>query len=290
MARPSFAKQMFYFWRDTFKLGDTPEMDAAPAFAAQLSVENGAYTSLLTASAANCPSFNEGDGTFTPADCTNGGPQAGVLSNKGVHAQFFGNFGFRRVKWIQETFDCAKFPAEISDSAIDVGGPSPYTGTWPFTSISSPTNGGGRVNFADVSAVICANCHTTMNHIAPLFANYDMVGDYKTEIAVPTPLEGAPPAMFSDYLPAGEVTAWRFGSPAADIPAFGAAMAADPAIAQCGVARIWNWALGKTDIVDSLQEVPAETIASQTATFTSSGFKMKDLIYAVYTNDDFVKF
>src|SRR5690242_10446714 len=31
MARPAFAKQMFYFWRDTFKMGDTAEMDAAPA-------------------------------------------------------------------------------------------------------------------------------------------------------------------------------------------------------------------------------------------------------------------
>ncbi|MBA3540111.1 MAG: hypothetical protein H0T79_10820 [Deltaproteobacteria bacterium] len=290
MSRPAYARQMFYFWRDTFKLGDTAEMDAAPAFAAQISVENGSYTSLLTANAGNCPTFNETDATFTAAECTNNGPKAGVLSNPGVHKQFFGNFGFRRVKWIQETFDCAKFPAEISETAIDVGGPSPYTGTWPFTSISSPTNGGGRVNFQDVSAVICANCHTTMNHIAPLFAMYDLDGNYQQAISVPTPLEGAPPAMFSDYLPAGETTAWRFGVAAADIPAFGAAMAADPAIASCGVARMWNWALGKTDIVDTLQEVPAATIQSHVDSFTASGFKMKDLIYAIYTADDFVKF
>ncbi|MCX5744114.1 MAG: hypothetical protein NT062_16620 [Proteobacteria bacterium] len=290
MNRPAYAKQMFYFWRDTFRLGETAEFDTAPAMAAQLSVENGSYMNLLTANANNCPTFDEGAGTFAAGECTNNGPKAGVLTNPGVHKQFFSNFAFRRVRWIQETFDCTKFPAEVADSSIDVGGASPYTGVWPFASISSPTNGNGRVNFQDTSAVICANCHSTINHITPLFAYYDMNGQYKTDMAVPTPLEGAPPAVFSDYLPPGEVTAWRFGVPAADIPAFGAAMAADPAIAKCGVARMWNWALGKTDIVDTLQEVPAATIATQIAAFSGGGFKLKDLIYAVYTSDDFTKF
>jgi hypothetical protein len=94
----------------------------------------------------------------------------------------------------------------------------------------------------------------------------------------------------SDYLPTGETTAWRLGVPAADLPALGAAIALDPAVAECGVARMWNWALGKTDIVDTLQEVPTETIQAQVDAFTASGYKMKDLIYAVYTSDDFVKF
>jgi hypothetical protein len=67
-------------------------------------------------------------------------------------------------------------------------------------------------------------------------------------------------------------------------------MAQDPAVQACGVARIWNWALGKTDIVDTLQEVPTATIETQVANFAANGFKMKDLIFAVYTADDFVKF
>jgi hypothetical protein len=94
----------------------------------------------------------------------------------------------------------------------------------------------------------------------------------------------------SDYLPQGETTAWRLGVPAADLPALGQAIAADPAVAECGVARVWNWALGKTDIVDTLQEVPTATIQAQIDAFKTSGFKLKDLIYAVYTSDDFVKF
>jgi hypothetical protein len=67
-------------------------------------------------------------------------------------------------------------------------------------------------------------------------------------------------------------------------------MAADPDVAECGVARMWNWALGKTDIVDTLQEVPSETIQAQVDAFKANGFKMKDMIFAVYTSDDFVKF
>jgi len=290
MSRPAFARQMFGFWQDTFKIGGTAAFDTAPAFAAKLSVDNGAYTDLFTKASANCPTFNASTGVFTDAECANGGPKAGVLTNPGVMAQFFSNLAFRRVRWVQETFDCLRFPVEATGAPVDVGGASPYTGVWPFTSIASPTNGGGRVNFQDVSSAICANCHETLNHQAPLFASYDAKGVFQTAISVPTPLDGAPLAQSTDWLPPGDTTAWRYQKPAADLPAFGALMATDPGIAACGVARIWNWALGKTDIVDTLQEVPAETIKSQVDAFTTNGFKMKDLIFAVFTADDFVKF
>ena len=142
-------------------------------------------------------------GTFTPAECGNGGPMAGVLDEPRrdeavllelrVPPRALGAGGVR----------LHEVPGRVSASADqDVGGAAPYTGVWPFNSIASPTNGGGRVNFQDTSAVICANCHTTINHIAPLFAYYDMNGQYQTQIAVPTPLDGAPPAQMSDYLPA----------------------------------------------------------------------------------------
>lgn len=289
MSRPTYARQMVSFWKDTFKMGDTAELDFAPTFAAKLSVENGNYMDLLTASSGACPTYNAGDGTFAAGDCQGAGPKVGVLTDRGMNRHYFGNFAFRRVKWVQETFDCLKFPTEIGNAPQDVGGPTPYTGSWPFTSISGTSNG-GRVDFLDVSAVICANCHQTLNHIAPLFANFDMNGAYQTNIAVPTPLDGAPLAQLADYLPPGETTAWRYGVPAADLAGLGGAMAADPNVAKCGVARIWNWAMGKQDIVDALMEVPAATIQAQVDAFTSSGFKMKDLIFAVYSADDFVKF
>ncbi|HUS29986.1 MAG TPA: DUF1549 domain-containing protein [Kofleriaceae bacterium] len=290
MSRPEFGKQMMYFWRDTFKMGETAMLDTAPAFATGLSINNGSYMDMFTASSGNCPTFDMTAGTVASAECMNGGPKAGLLTNPGIQSHYFGNLGFRRSRFFQETFVCTKFPAEVGTAPVDVGGAAPYTGVWPFQSIASPTNGGGRINFQDTSAVICANCHSTLNHLTPLFAYYDDQGAYQTAISVPTPLDGAPLAKMTDYLPAGETTAWRLNVPAADLPALGQAMAADADVAECGVARMWNWALGKTDIVDTLQEVPSETIAAQVDAFKANGFKMKDMIFAVYTSDDFVKF
>ena len=269
MNTPDFARQMFYFWRDTFRMGETAMLDTAPAFAARLAVNNGSYMDLFTAGSDGCPTFDEGAATFTSAECTNNGPKAGILTNPGLMAHYFSNLAFRRSRFVQETFVCTKFPAEISATPTDIGGAAPYTGVWDFNSISSPTNGDGRINFQDTAAVICANCHSTLNHLTPLFAYYDADGVYQNDIAVPTPLDGAPLAKMSDYLPPGQTTAWRLNVPAADLPALGQAIAADPAVAECGVARMWNWALGKTDIVDTLQEVPTETIQAQIEAFTA---------------------
>ena len=288
MNAPQFPQQMMAFWRDTFKQGGTAVLDTAPAFAAEMTVNNSSYMDLFTKASANCPTF-DGTSTFTDAECTNGGPKAGVLTNPGVMTQFFSNLAFRRTRWVQEIFDCTAFPAEVVQTPIDVGGNAPYTAPEPFASIAG-TDNGGRINFHDVSATICADCHATINHIAPLFAMYDGMGVYQTTISVPTPLDGAPLAKITDYLPAGQTTAWRYNVPAADIPSLGADMAADPAIAACGVARLWNFALGKTDIVDTLETVPADVIATQVAAFSANGYKVKDLIFAIFTSDDFVKF
>jgi hypothetical protein len=289
MSGPKFAAQALSFWRDSFKIGEAAG-DTAPTFATQLTVENRSYLELFTAATGNCPTMDIAAGTFTPGNCASGAPaNAGVLTNPTVMKSFYSNFAFRRVKWVQETFVCTKFPAEYG-TPVDVGNPTNlFSSPWAFTSIAG-TDSGGRVDFKDVSAVVCANCHASMNHIAPLFANFDKMGDYKATISVETPLEGTPLAKITDYFPAGETTAWRFGKPAADLTSLGAAMAADPAVAECAVARAWNWALGKTDIVDSLETVPTSTISTQVAQFTSNGHKIKDLIFAVFTSDDFTKF
>jgi hypothetical protein len=291
--RQTFAAQALNFWRDTFKMGGSAMLDAAPAFAAKLTVENGSYLDLFTKPNGNCPTVSTAGGitTFADADCANGGPKAGVITNTGVQAQFFSNFAFRRVRWLQETFDCLRFPTELSKTPTEVGGAAPYLGVWPFASVAAPSTG-GRVDFQNVASAVCANCHGTINHIAPLFAYYDGNGAYKTAISVPTPLAGTPPplAALTDYLAPGEAYAWRYGKPTPDIPAFGAALAADPEVAACGVARIWNFALGYADIVDQLVEVPLETIQTQVTAFTQNNYRLKDAFFAAFTSEAFVKF
>ncbi|HEY5934346.1 MAG TPA: hypothetical protein VIU61_06925 [Kofleriaceae bacterium] len=289
IASPRFARQMLLFWQDTLKLGDDPRLDSAAAFVAQLVVENRPFTEALTATTDTCPTFDSITGRFQPAACGNTPQTAGLLTHPGMQAHFFGNFGFRRVRWVQETFACTKFPAELAQFAIDVGADTPYTGAFPFDSIAGKSNG-GRIDFLERSAVLCANCHSNMNHIAPLFAFYDAAGQWQPEMMVPTPLPDNVPARMGDYLPPGERLAWRFGVPITDMRSLGTVMAADPAIAQCAIARVWNWAMGKTDIVDGGSRVPLATIEPHVAAFTANQHRLRDAIFAVFTGADFVRF
>jgi hypothetical protein len=202
--------------------------------------------------------------------------------------QFYSNMAFRRVRWVQEVFDCARFPIEIGDGQT-VNGTALYTAPWPFESVAT-LDTGGAVDFRDTKAVVCANCHATMNHIAPLFAHFDDQGMWSDSIAVHLPTDGSPLASMADWLPDGETTAWRFGVPAPDLPSLGADMATDRDVAACAIARSWDFALGKGDIVDSLQAVPVDVIQAQVDAFIGNGYKLKDAMYAVFTSDDFVKF
>ena len=284
---PDFAVQMVRFWRDTFKMGESAMLDTAPVFAAQLVVENRRLSELFTATTGTCPTFDGATGTFTPVDCDNGvATHAGVLTNPGAMAHFYSNMAFRRVRWVQEAFACTAFPAEVADG-VDTAVAQAYTSPWPFESISGLDNG-GTVDFHDTSAVVCANCHSTMNHLAPLFANFDDQGVMQTTIQVQTPNEGTPDAVPTDWLPVGEPTAWRLGVLTPDLPALGAAMAADAKVTECAVARFWNWGMGKGDIVDTITTVPPEVISAQVAALQNG--TLKDAILAVYLSDDFVKF
>ncbi|HTL34955.1 MAG TPA: hypothetical protein VL326_17620 [Kofleriaceae bacterium] len=285
---PRFTRQMLGFWRDTFKMGGAADLDTAPAFAAQLTVNNGSSDQLFLATTGTCPTV--ANDVITSASCTNNPPAtAGVLTNPGAMKQFAGNLAFRRVRWVQEVFDCTAFPAEVGTPKPVGANNAPYTAPWDFASIAG-TDNGGRVNFHDTSAVVCANCHATMNHLAPLFANFDANGLYTTAIAVTLPTDGRPLATRADWLPAGETTAWRYNKPATTLTQLGQAMAADPQVGTCTVARVWNFALGKGDIVQTLSIVPADVIQTQLAAFDASGHKLRDLFYTVFTSDDFTKY
>ena len=286
---PRFVQQVFKFWRDSFRMGDDPVLDTAPAFAAQLTVEERPFTMLLTAVTDNCPTFDPATSTFTPATCDTGAPaEAGVLTNRGVQRHFFSNLGFRRVRWLQETFDCTAFPAEISDTPQNVGGPALYTGLWPYEPLAGADNG-GRVDFRDVDNINCGNCHLTINHIAPLVGKFDANGTYMAD-GYGVPLPTGEPAEYTDWLITGEGTGWRAGIYAADLPALGQAMANDPEVLECMVARVWNWGFGHGDIVDTLSVVPSETIAQQVSDFQQNGYNMRELIYQIFTSEDFTRY
>lgn len=294
MADPRFAARMVEFWKTTMRMGGAaaggkPSRDTAPTFAARLTVEGTNYTSLFTATENTCPTF---DGTtFVDGSCVQPNiATTGVLTDPGVQMQYYGNLAFRRVRFFQEVFACHKMPAELSEKPVPVGPQmSSYTAPWPWESISGTMNG-GRVDFLDTSGAICANCHATSNHRAPLFANFDANGVYQPDISVLVPITGSPVALRTDWLPDSEVTAFKIGVLTPTLVEYGAAMAADEEILACPVKRMWNYAMSKGDIVIDVADVPTEVVGPLVDQFKQNGYNLREIVKAIFLHDDFVRF
>lgn len=286
MNDPRFKTRMIEFWRNEFRIGGSAAKETAPTFAARITVEGRPYADLFTATTNTCPTFNGTD--FVDGSCTNANPTAGVLTNPGILAHYAGNLAFRRVRFFQEVFACRKQPAELSNMSIPMGA-GDYTSPWPFDSIAGTSNG-GRLDFLDTSSAICANCHSTSNHRAPLFAYFDANGVQQSTIQVNIPITGVPVAVMADWLPPGETTAYKFGQDAADLSQFGAHMAQDPEVKACAVARIWNFAMSKGDIVNDAAIVPTTTIQTLVDEFETTNGNLRKTLRSVFTHDDFVRF
>jgi len=292
-----FAKRMVAFWQNTMRLGGAagggkPSRDTAPVFAARITVEGLPFGTLFTADKNTCPTF---DGTtFADGECKNGPVTAGILADPSVQSQYYGNLAFRRVRFFQETFACRKMPAELSTMPTPIGtsGQS-YTSPWDFKSISG-TDNGGRIDFHDISSAICANCHGSMNHRAPLLANFDEAGKYQPTIQVQVPVTMLPFAEMTDWLPQTglppEGPAWKVGVPTKDLAELGAAMAADDEIMSCAVARVWNYAMSKGDIVNDAANVSSVVIDPIFKDFKQNGYNLRSVVRAAFVHDDFVRF
>jgi hypothetical protein len=307
IASPEFNSMMIKYWKDTFRTGQTGAVqqgqvskDFAANFAAQLVVEGRSYLELFTATTNTCPTFDPATRAFTAAACPPPAnqiataPTVGILTDPGLQSQYFANMAFRRVRFIQETFVCSKFPAAYSATPTPMGSGT-YTGQHPFTSITGkqtlPTGvTTPRVDFQDTQAVICANCHNDLNHLAPMFINYDAAGALRDTPQVDVPIPGNPKARRNDYLPDAEGFAWRFGKPVADMAALGKAMSEDPDVAKCAVNRIWNYAMSRGDIVNDLATVPDAVTAPYVTSFKGANYNLKETIRAVFKSEDFTKF
>lgn len=301
IAAPEFSRVMIKFWKDTFRVGqvggiqNNVNKDGAPNFAAQLTVEGRSYTELFTATDNTCPTFDGETNEFTPTPCalpTNAieGPTVGVLTDPGLQSQYYANMAFRRVRFVQETFVCNKFPAELSDKPVPMGSGT-YTGTMPFKSITGAENkADARVDFHDTKAVICANCHANLNHVAPLFTNWDENGALRNGPQVKVPIPGEPNVARIDFLPEGEGLAWRLNKPLTDMASLGQALAADPDVTRCAVNRVWNYAMSRGDIVNDLATVPESVTQPFVDKFTANGRKFKETIRDVFKSEDFTKF
>jgi len=280
-----FKRRMLRWSRDLFRQGGSA-LDTAPAFLARIVVEGRPLADLFTASTGNCPTFDGDANAFVDGECQNGAPvQAGVLTNPGSMKQFYSSMAFRRVRWVQEVFACSKYPAEYSDNPVEKGA-GQFSSPWAFESIAN-----APIGFQDTSAVVCANCHTTMNHLAPLFGNFDKDGMWKGDFQVQTPTTPDPQkTQLSHWLAEGETTAWRFGKPVKDLAELGQAMAADPEVKSCMVARLWNLTMSKEDIVTDLATVPTSVVQPYIDQLETNGGNLKETLKTMFKSEDFTRF
>lgn len=288
---PRFEARMVKWFQDFMRLGGgandgKPSRNTAPVFAARVVVEEQPWSEIFTAASNTCPTYDADTSTFNDGDCQNGVPKvSGVLTDPGAMYQFYGNMAFKRVRWVQETFLCTKFPAEYSDKPVQMGA-ADYTSPWEFETV-----GNDPIDFRDTSSVICANCHTTINHVAPLFANFDDAGQYQGSIQVMTPTAPDPvKTELSHWLRAGEKMHWRLGLEVSDMAELGAAIAADPDVSECAAARAYNFAFSKEDIVTDLATVPPAVLDKYVDLFEKNGQNLKKTMRAIFASDDFVRF
>ena len=313
---PAFASMQVSFWRNTMKIGagetvGTPAAmnDCAPTFAASLVAGPGVggagqdFRRVLTATtdgtgkAGTCPTLS--NGVFTPgeAPAQTGIPVTGVLTDKAVMAQFMSSMAFRRGRWVQETFMCVRFPAETGTPPVSTpSAPAGYVNPWPWNSITgddpvvSPAV--APINFLVRDGLICANCHATLNHIAPLFGKFDTTGAYVMGSAfkVPTPIATPRDSIMSDWLPAGETTAWRWQKPVADLPALAQAITADPGFGRCMATRVWNWAMSRGDVVNEGSVLTDALANPMAAAFVADNYNMKNMIRRVFNDPNYVRY
>ena len=299
--RPTFNQQILQFWRDTFKMGGmlpvtTPtgmvnvNLEFAPTYAAYLIAKGENFTKLVNGNAGTCQTYNPATDTFAPTTCTNTNA-VGILTDQGVQAQFYSAMAFRRVRWFQEALLCSRFPAETNGPKVQYQG-GVYNSPWDLKSISGAVNDPkALVDFQDTSSLICANCHSTINHQSPLFANFGATGMYVAgAIQVKTPVAGNPDSKMIDWLPAGEPFAYRLGQPTPTVKEFGDAMAADPAFKACMATRLWNWAMSRGDVVVDQAILTPDFSAQLTQQIDANNWNLKEFIRGVYKSAYFIRY
>jgi len=63
-----------------------------------------------------------------------------------------------------------------------------------------------------------------------------------------------------------------------------------PLTAYGAVARMWNFAMSKADIVTDLETVPTEVISSRIDEFVAGGMNLKETLRSIMLSDDFVRY
>jgi hypothetical protein len=189
-----------------------------------------------------------------PAD----GPRAGILSKAALLSDFANQqsgSATLRGKFIREALMCLTIPP-----------PPPGVNT---AVVDQPTNvpmtKRQRLE-VHMTSDSCAVCHKLMDPLGFPLENFDAIGKYRTT---------------DNGLPVDPTSTFD-GQPIADSRGLGVAASQSVTVAQCVVRKYYAYAVGHAE-----RNVDGSVLNTLAAAFNASGFKLRDLILAVVTNDAF---
>jgi len=189
-----------------------------------------------------------------PAD----GPRVGLLSKAGLLSEFANQQSGSptlRGKFIREALTCQAVPPPppgVNLAAVDQPTTVPMTKRQRLEAHRASSG--------------CAACHALMDPLGLPLESFDAIGKYRT---------------LDNGLPVDPTSTFD-GQPVADSRALGVAASQSMSVAKCLVRKYYSYALGYPE-----REVDGSVLNTLEATFNASGFKMRDLIVAVVTNDAF---
>ena len=196
--------------------------------------------------------------TFQTKTLPAGGTRSGVLSKAGLLSEFANQQSGSptlRGKFIRESLMCLTIPPPppgVNTAVVDQPTNVPMTRRQKLE--AHMTNDG------------CAACHKYMDPLGFPLENFDAIGKYRT---TDNGLPVDPSGSFD-------------GVAVADANGLGVAASQSVTVAQCLVRKYYAYAVGHEE-----RDVDGSVLNTLATAFKASGFKMRDLILAVATNDAF---
>jgi len=196
--------------------------------------------------------------TFKTLTLSDSSPRIGILSKPGFLSQFANQkegSPTLRGKFVREALMCRPIPPPPSNvNAMLVEPPAGQ----PMTKRQRL-----ELHRSDPS---CAACHNFMDPLGLPLETFDAIGRYRTTDS----------GLTID--PSGEVD----GVAVADARGLGLTMSSNAIVAQCLVRRYYAYASGHEE-----RDVDGSVINQLTASFQTSGYKLRDLIVDTVTHDAF---
>ena len=186
------------------------------------------------------------------------GTRAGILAKAGLLSEFANQKSGSptlRGKFIREALMCLEIPPPpptVNTAVVDLPTNVPMTKRQRL-----------EVHMTDPS---CASCHGYMDPLGFPLENFDAIGKYRTT---------------DNGLPV-DATGEFDGVDVADASGLGVAASQSVTVAQCLVRKYYTYAVGHEQ-----RDVDGSVLNTLATAFKTSGFKLRDLVLAVVTNDAF---